>query len=165
MPTRGTRAAGLKKGISGRMSSFGKIELPGDLSCESCVDLRCRTKKSWSRERRVAGKAAVTQGKLNTHFILKTVISSPAGRSTVREEIWRTGSRSSHSICSPSPPRRGRWPAINYGSIVRPLLTCSSATCGGALKGARLACATVGTIRLRRFKIAAQLTLGVHRLP
>ena len=74
-------------------------------------ELRYRTLSSWSRSRRVVGKAEITERGPNPRFV---VTSLPSTRSTARGSTksstapavtWRTASRSSNSICFPRGPR------------------------------------------------------------
>src|SRR5690606_17065076 len=61
------------------------------------ADFPWRTRKSWSAERRVIGKAEWTQGAANPRFIVTTCMKPSARRassmrlSTARAARWRTG--------------------------------------------------------------------------
>jgi hypothetical protein len=48
-------------------------QLPDDLEFKAYAELRYQTQKSWSRERRVIGKAAITKGKINPRFIVTDI--------------------------------------------------------------------------------------------
>ncbi|MFT5412794.1 MAG: hypothetical protein ACI9NC_005546 [Verrucomicrobiales bacterium] len=48
-------------------------QLPGELEYKAYAELRYRTQKSWSCERRVVGKAAITKGKVNPRFIVTDI--------------------------------------------------------------------------------------------
>ncbi len=77
-------------------------------------DFRYRTRKSWSRERRVVGKAEHLDKGSNPRFVVTSlsagadggadactrICTAPAGR-------WRTASRSSNWRCSPTAPVDG----------------------------------------------------------
>ena len=68
--------------------------------------LRWRTRKSWSRRRRVVAKAEWTQGEANPRFIVTSLRRADGGepRSSTRTSTapaarWRTASRNASSIC------------------------------------------------------------------
>ena len=74
-------------------------------------DFRWSTLNSWSRRRRVIGKAEWTRGEANPRFLVTSLRPAEidAGCSTSAPTApaarWRTASRSASSICSPAVPR------------------------------------------------------------
>ena len=79
--------------------------------------------------------------------------------STARGATWRTRSRSSSSISSPTGPRRRASPPTSSGSSSPPSPRSSSLR-----SGVRLARATAGTLRLKLLKIGARVTVSVRRV-
>ena len=77
-------------------------------------DFRYRTLDSWSRERRVIGKAEHLPRGANPRFVVTSLGPSEwrrarsTRRCTARGAIWRTASRNSSWRCSPIAPRRRR---------------------------------------------------------
>jgi len=143
-------------------------------------ELRYRTLKSWSRERRVIGKAEITKGKRNPRFIVTDI---KGDEDWVRdEEMFRDGqglyekfycargdmenrikeqqldmfADRTSTRCMTSNQLRLWFSTFAYILVSRLRAT--------ALKGTRLAKATVGTIRLHLLKIAAQVTVSVRRI-
>lgn len=150
-------------------------------SARRFAELRYRTRESWSRERRVVGKAEIANGKRNPRFIVTDI----TGR-----EPWANGSgalfgdgqslyegfycargdmenrikeqqldmfsdRTSTALLASNQLR------LWFSTFAYLLVSRLRAT---ALQGTRLANATVGTIRLHLMKIAAQLTVSVRRI-
>ena len=144
------------------------------------AELRYRTLTSWSRERRVIGKAELIEGKSNPRYI----VTDLGG-----EEEWARGEaafadgaslyerfycargdmenrikeqqmdmfadRTSTAFLSSNQLR------LWFSTFAYQLLRGVRAV---ALGGTRLAAATVGTIRLQLLKIAAQVTVSVRRI-
>src|SRR6202035_1227386 len=73
-------------------------------------DFRWRTLDSWSRERRVIGKAEWTGDKANRRFIVtllkkkRATVNISTRRSTAPAARWKTVSRNASLICSPIAP-------------------------------------------------------------
>ena len=72
-------------------------------------DFRYSTLKSWSRERRVVGKAEVTRGDTNPRFVVTSLSPAEAEARHLYEKIycaprarWRTGSKSARRTCLPT---------------------------------------------------------------
>jgi hypothetical protein len=72
------------------------------------------TRSSWSRQRRVVGKAEWAQGEANPRFVVtrwrekSAAPSISTRRSTARAARWRTASKSANSTSMPIAPRRPR---------------------------------------------------------
>ena len=164
----------------------GASEVPGIEALKDCgsvrryVELRYRTLKSWSRERRVIGKAEVTNGKKNPRYIVTDIRG---------DEDWARGKAEyadGKSLYEKFYCARGdmenrikeqqldlfadrtstRYMASNqlrlWMSTFAYLLV--SRLREVALKGTRLGSATVGSIRTHLLKIAAQVTVSVRRV-
>jgi len=82
-------------------------------------------------------------------------------RRAAPEGAGKTGSRKWTSSRTAPPPRSCRATSSACGSPPSPTSCCAGVV---ALGGTRLAQATVGTIRLRLLKIAAQVTDSVRRI-
>ncbi len=94
------------------------------------------TLTSWSRKRRVVAKAEHLPGKANPRFVVTTRCPTPSrpgpstSASTARGATWRTRSRSSSSISSPTGPRRRASPPTSSGSSSPPSPRSSSLRSG-----------------------------------
>jgi hypothetical protein len=144
------------------------------------VELRYRTLESWSCERRVIGKAEITEGKRNPRFIVTDItgkepwageeILFAEGRSLYEKFYCGRGDmenrikeqqldlyadRTSTAYLASNQLRL--WFSTFAYLLVSQLRSV-------ALVGTRLAKATVGTIRLHLLKIAAHITVSVRRL-
>ena len=98
-------------------------------------DFRYRTRKSWSCERRVVGKAEYLPNKANPRFVVTNLPKRRAGARHLYEKLycargetwpaaWRTASRSSNWGCSPTVPARRHCGPTNYGCTSPRLPTC-----------------------------------------
>jgi hypothetical protein len=157
-----------------------QIVLPDDLQYTAFAELRYRTKKSWSCERRVIAKAAITSGKINPRFIVTDLTGEEewiendatflSGQTLYQDYYCARGDmenrikeqqmdmfadRTSTSQMASNQLRL--WFSTFAYLLTRDLRA-------DALVGTRLAQASVGQIRLQLFKIAAQLTVSVRRV-
>jgi hypothetical protein len=153
-------------------------ELPG--TARSFAELRYQTLKSWSRERRVIGKAEITEGKRNPRYIVTDLTGEEewvkdcpilaSGQSLYEQFYCARGDmenrvkeqqmdmfadRTSTAYLKSNQLRL--WLSTFAYLLMRQLRAT-------ALVGTRLAQATVGTIRLQLMKIAAQVTVSVRRV-
>lgn len=144
------------------------------------VELRYRTLQSWSRERRVVGKAEIIGDKFNPRFIITDLTGREQwargltqfadGRALYERFYCARGDmenrikeqqldlfadRTSTAYLASNQLR------LWFSSFAYLLLGRLRAV---ALRGTRLAQATAGTIRLVLMKIAAQLTVSVRRI-
>ena len=84
-------------------------------------DFPWSTLDSWSRSRRVVGKAEVDQGRANPRFVVTSLKAAEIGGRYLYEKSialaarWRTASRSVSSICSPIALRRRPCAPTNCG--------------------------------------------------
>tara|TARA_R110002049_G_C9116281_1_gene558080 strand:- start:231 stop:1766 length:1536 start_codon:yes stop_codon:yes gene_type:complete len=154
--------------------------LPPEGSARAFAELRYRTLKSWSRERRVIGKAEITQSKRNPRYIVTDLADSEDwaqgeaafadGRSLYEQFYCARGDMENRikeqqldmfadrtSTAHLKSNQLRLWFSTFAYQIMRELRSV-------ALHGTRLARATVGTIRLRLMKIAAQVTVSVRRV-
>lgn len=144
------------------------------------MELRYRTRESWSCERRVIGKAELAEGKHNPRFILTDLRGDEAW---AREHVELTGGRSLYEqfYCARGNAENrikeqqldmfaGRTSTAHMSSNQLRLWLSTFAYMlmrqlrATALQGTSLAKATVGTIRLQLMKIAAQVSVSVRRV-
>ena len=151
-----------------------------DGSARAFAELSYRTRDSWSRERRVVGKAELTMGKENPRFIVTNIghgerwaeglLEFADGRglyerfycgrgdmeNRIKEQQLDMFADRTSTAHMKSNQLRLWWSTLAYM-----LMRAFRST---ALEGTRLAKATVGTIRLHLMKIAAHLTVSVRRV-
>ena len=153
-------------------------ELPG--TARTFAELRYRTLKTWSRERRVIGKAELVEGKQNPRYIVTSISGEEAwakphgwfqsGQSLYEQCYCARGDAENRikeqqldmfadrtSTAYKSSNQLRLWLSTFAYMLMRQLRAT-------ALAGTKLAKATVGTIRLQLMKIAAQVTVSVRRV-
>ena len=154
--------------------------LPQEGSARVFAELRYRTLKSWSRERRVIGKAEITQGKRNPRYIVTDLKgdedwardeSAFASGGSLYEEFYCARGDMENRIKeqqldlfadrTSSAFLKSNQLRLWFSTFAYLLMRQVRAV---ALSGTRLARATVGTIRLQLMKIAAQVTVSVRRV-
>ena len=159
----------------------GAESMPAPEGCaRRFSELRYRTLKSWSRERRVVGKAEITNGKRNPRFIVtdltgeedwaKDEVMFQSGQCLYEQFYCARGEmenrikeqqmdmfadRTSTSHMTSNQLR------LWFSTFAYMLVSRLRAE---ALQGTRMAKATVGSIRLHLMKIAAQVTVSVRRI-
>jgi len=144
------------------------------------MELRYRTRESWSCERRVIGKAELTEGKTNPRFIVTDLTGDEAwvrehaeladGRSLYEQFYCARGNAENRIKEQQLDMFAGRTSTAHMSSNQLRLWMSTFAYLlmrqlrATALQGTSLAKATVGTIRLRLMKIAAQVSVSVRRV-
>ena len=144
------------------------------------AELRYRTLKTWSRERRVIGKAEITGGKDNPRYIVTSLTGKEpwaarhemfAGGQSLYEKFYCGRGEMENRIKEQQLDLFADRTSTAFMASNQLRLWLStfayllvSSLRANALKGTRLASATVGTIRLHLLKIAAQLTVSVRRI-
>ena len=157
-----------------------QIPLPDDLQHIAFSELRYRTQKSWTRERRVIGKAAITGGKINPRFIVTDLTGEEdwieadatylSGQALYQEYYCARGDMENRIKEQQMDMFADRTSTRKMASNQLRLYFSTFAYMlmrdlrADALVGTRLARASVGQIRLHLFKIAAQLTVSVRRV-
>lgn len=159
----------------------GTARPPVEGTARSFAELRYRTRKTWSCERRVVGKAEITGGKDNPRFIV-TNITGAEGWALAHQELFATGSALYEKFYCARGDMENRikeqqldlfadrtstahlasnqlrlWFSTFAYLLLRGLRAC-------ALQGTRLASATAGSLRLHLLKIGALVTVSVRRL-
>lgn len=82
------------------------------------AEFNYRTRETWSRERRVIGKAERLGDKDNPRFIVTTLAGAADHlyeKTTARAARWRTASRSNKAICSANVSPATDWPPTSCG--------------------------------------------------
>jgi Transposase DDE domain group 1 len=135
------------------------------------ADLRYRTRKSWSCERRVIGKAEWTGGEANPRFIVTNVPPANSGARFLYEDVYCQRGEMENRLkeCqgelfadrTPTPTMRANQLRLWLSSMAY-VLMCAVRRIG--LAGTKLERATCGTIRLQLLKIGALVTITVRRV-
>ena len=132
-------------------------------------DFRYATLDSWSRRRRVIGKAEWTQGEANPRFIVTSLSKAGTNGRFLYEKVycaatWRTGSRNARATCSPTGPRPPRCAPTNCGCQARLRLCSHLRGRQVGLAHTHFAKATCGTIRLKLLKLAGLVRISARRI-
>ena len=135
------------------------------------AELKYRTLDSWSRERRVVGKAEYLGDKDNPRFIVTNVPADTQAAAPLYEEIYCGRGERENAIKEHQLDLFGeRLSCHGFASNEVRLLLASFAQLllerlrKIGLAGTTLARATAGTIRLQLLKLAAQITVSVRRV-
>ena len=134
-------------------------------------ELRYKTLKSWSRQRRVVAKAEVTQGDTNPRFVVTSLKASEVMARELYEKIYCARGEMENRIkeCqadlfadrTSSATMRANQLRLWFASMAYVLL-CALRRIG--LRFTQFANATCGTIRLRLLKVGALVTTSVRRI-
>lgn len=130
-----------------------------------------RTRTSWSRKRRVVGKAEFTKGKANPRFVVTSFTRKECKAKTLYEEVYCARGEMENRIkeCqldlyadrTSAATLRANQLRLWFASMAYVLL-CALRRIG--LAKTQFADATCGTIRLRLLKIGAIVTISVRRI-
>jgi len=130
-----------------------------------------RTRKSWSRERRVIAKAEFTNGAANPRFIVTNVHPAFGSPRFLYETVYCARGEMENRLkeCqgdlfadrTPTPTMRANQLRLWLSSLAY-MLMCAVRRIG--LAGTKLARATCGTIRLALLKLGARVTISVRRV-
>jgi hypothetical protein len=134
-------------------------------------DFQWTTLDSWSRKRRVIGKAEWTRGEANPRFIVTSLGRDQVAGQALYEDIYCARGDMENRIkeCqadlfadrTPTATMRANQLRLWFASFAY-VLVCALRRL--ALAGTELAKATCGSIRLKLLKIGAQVTLSVRRV-
>ena len=129
------------------------------------------TLESWSRKRRVIGKAEWTKGEANPRFIVTSLEKGAVAAPILYEDIYCARGDMENRIkeCqgdlfadrTPAATMRANQLRLWFASFAY-VLMCALRRI--ALAGTELARATCGSIRLKLLKIGAQITISVRRV-
>lgn len=135
------------------------------------AELNYRTLDSWSRERRVVGKAEILGDKDNPRFIVTNLQVADHGAAPLYEEVYCARGDMENAVKEHQLDLFGeRLSCAGFASNEVRLLLASFAQLllerlrAIGLKGTALAAATAGTIRVQLLKIAAHVTVSVRRV-
>jgi DDE family transposase len=132
-------------------------------------DFQWRTLDSWSRDRRVIGKAEWTRGEANPRFVVTSLHEAEAAARTLYEDLYCARGDMENRIkeCqldlmadrTPATTMRANQLRLWCASMAYVLLCALRRI---ALAGTQLASATCGTIRLKLLKIGALVRVSVR---
>ena len=135
------------------------------------ADFRYRTRRSWSAERRVIGKAEFTNGGANPRFIVTNVHAAFGSPRFLYETVYCQRGEMENRLkeCqgdlfadrTPTPTMRANQLRLWLSSLAY-VLMCAVRRIG--LAGTELERATCGTIRLVLLKLGARVTVSVRRV-
>jgi hypothetical protein len=129
------------------------------------------TRESWTRARRVVGKAEWTEGAANPRFIVTSLDAEVIDARALYEDVYCKRGEMENRIKETQSDLFGdRMPATTmranqlrmYFSALAYVLMCALRRI--ALAGTELERATCATLRLRLLKIGAQVTISVRRV-
>ncbi|MEW6267769.1 MAG: IS1380 family transposase [Thermodesulfobacteriota bacterium] len=134
-------------------------------------DFRYRTRTSWSRERRVVGKAEYLPGKANPRFVVTSVSAEQWAAAPLYEKLYCARGDMENRIKeqqldlfadrTSTATMLGNQIRLWLASVAYVLVNELRRT---GLRDTALAHAQAGTIRVRLLKIAARVTLSVRRV-
>jgi hypothetical protein len=134
-------------------------------------DFQWTTLDSWSRKRRVIGKAEWTKGEANPRFIVTSLTRDKVEGRALYEDIYCARGEMENRIkeCqadlfadrTPAATMRANQLRLWFASFAY-VLACALRRL--ALAGSELARATCGSIRLKLLKIGAQITVSMRRV-
>ena len=134
-------------------------------------DFTWRTRKSWSRRRRVIGKAEWTQGEANPRFVVTSLKRSEAGARYLYQDVYCARGEMENRIkeCqldlyadrTSAATMRANQLRLWFASMAY-ILLCALRRIG--LAETIFADATCGTIRLKLLKIGALVRISVRRI-
>jgi len=134
-------------------------------------DFQYATLKSWSRERRVIGKAEWTQGEANPRFVVTTLKKAETGARLLYEKVYCARGEMENRIkeCqgdlfadrTSTATMRANQLRLWFASFAY-VLICAVRRVG--LAHTQFADATCGTIRLKLFKLAALVRISARRV-
>jgi hypothetical protein len=161
----------LKKQIESEMTQAKQIQQDSGKAARVFKDFRYRTKKSWSRERRVVGKAEYLAKGENPRFIVTSIASDEQDARRLYEDFYCARGDMENRIKEQqlglfADRTSTAWMRSNqlrlYFSSFAYILMQRLRQLG--LKGTELAQAQCDTIRLKLFKIGAQIEVTVRKV-
>ncbi|MGH7484757.1 MAG: IS1380 family transposase [bacterium] len=163
--------ARLKRAIGKEMEQARVAHLATAKPARAFRDLRYRTQKSWSRERRVVGKAEHIAGKANPRFVVTSWPIDRADAATLYERVYcargdmenRIKEQQLHLFAdrTSTATMRANQLRLYFSSIAYVLMNELRRV---ALRGTKLESAYIGTIRFRLLKLATVVKVSVRRI-
>jgi Transposase DDE domain group 1 len=161
----------LEAAIKAELKEAGLDSLRTGRPARRFKDFRWSTLDSWSRDRRVIGKAEVTGGDANPRFVVTSLKSTEVGAQQLYETIYCARGEMENRIkeCqldlfadrTSAATMRANQLRLWFASMAYVLL-CAVRRIG--LAHTQFADATCGTIRLRLLKIGALVRISVRRI-
>jgi hypothetical protein len=161
----------LNKEIEAQMAQAQEIHKSSAEAARVFKDFRYRTRKSWSRERRVVGKAEYLAKGANPRFVVTSIASAEKDARTLYEDFYCARGDMENRIKEQqlalfADRTSTAWMHSNqlrlYFSSFAYILMQKLRQLG--LKGTELAQAQCETIRLKLFKIGAQIAVTVRKV-
>jgi hypothetical protein len=161
----------LNKEIESEMLQAQEIHKRTEAAARVFKDFRYRTRKSWSRERRVVGKAEYLAKGANPRFVVTSIPSEQKGARTLYEDFYCARGDMENRIKEQqlglfADRTSTAWMRSNqlrlYFSSFAYILMQRLRQLG--LTGTELAQAQCETIRLKLFKIGAQVAVTVRKV-
>jgi hypothetical protein len=161
----------LNKQIEAEMAEAQQIQQSTEKPARVFKDFRYRTRQSWSRERRVVGKAEYLAKGENPRFIVTSISSEEKDARTLYEDFYCARGDMENRIKEQqlglfADRTSTAWMRSNqlrlYFSSFAYILMQTLRRVG--LKGTELAQAQCDTIRLKLFKIGAQIQVTVRKV-
>jgi hypothetical protein len=163
--------ARLGRAIGSEMEEARKQHLATNKPARIFRELTYRTRKSWSRERRVVAKAEHISGKANPRFVVTSWPVDRADAATLYEKVYcargdmenRIKEQQLHLFADRTSAHtmRANQLRLFFSSMAYILLNELRRV---GLEGTKLEHAYVGTIRLRLLKVATVVTVSVRRI-
>jgi hypothetical protein len=161
----------LLRAIGAELEEARKEHLKTSTPSRRFRDFRYRTRNSWSRERRVIGKAEHISGKSNPRFVVTSWDLKRAEAKMLYERIYCARGDMENRIKeqqldlfadrTSTATMRANQLRLYFSSLAYVLVNELRRV---ALKGTKLERAYVGSIRVRLLKIAAVVTVSVRRV-
>jgi hypothetical protein len=161
----------LNKQIQAEMAQAKQLQQQTEQAARVFKDFRYRTRKSWSRERRVVGKAEYLAKGENPRFIVTSIASEEKAARTLYEDFYCARGDMENRIKEQqlglfADRTSTAWMRSNqlrlYFSSFAYILMQTLRRLG--LQGTELAQAQCDTIRLKLFKIGAQIEVTVRKV-
>ena len=165
------RNSRLAEMIKGELEHHRQVVAESGHASKSYKDLDYRTKKSWSRERRVVAKAEVLTGKDNPRFVVTSLSADEVDKRALYEDLYCARGDMENRIKeqqlgmfadrTSSHTMRANQLRLWFSSLAYVLVNELRSV---ALRGTPLAKAQVWTIRVRLLKVGALVRQSVRRL-
>lgn len=165
------RNSRLAEMIKGELEHHRQVVAESGHASKSYKDLDYRTKKSWSRERRVVAKAEVLTGKDNPRFVVTSLSADEVDKRALYEALYCARGDMENRIKeqqlgmfadrTSSHTMRANQLRLWFSSLAYVLVNELRSV---ALRGTPLAKAQVWTIRVRLLKVGALVRQSVRRL-
>lgn len=165
------RNSRLAEMIKGELEHHRQVVAESGHASKSYKDLDYRTKKSWSRERRVVAKAEVLTGKDNPRFVVTSLSADEVDKRALYEDLYCARGDMENRIKeqqlgmfadrTSSHTMRANQLRLWFSSLAYVLVNELRSV---ALRGTPLAKAQVWTLRVRLLKVGALVRQSVRRL-